>query len=299
MADTIMRPCSFTRAPHESGPNRPSLMSPANRVIVLCTGLQGSGSSLISWCFLQRCDTDGALDACGDAIVRPPKRAQSSILWYKTTISSFRTIDLIRCAEDDGYTVKPLLIVRDVRVAWASLIGKPYGINGTTAEDPPLRLRFRRFLDDWRTFQEHGWPILSYEQFVRSPEESLRTTCEALEMSWDSGMVDWPKPAEEIADARHGNRTFRSSRGRSLSESLAPERVEEIRHPIAQDDLAWLEREFVEFNTAHGYPRHREVPLDTVDRLVPQFDGTRRMKWRLHQKPLKLLLHKLRGGPSR
>ncbi len=38
----------------------------SSRRVILCGGLQSSGSSLISWCFLQRRDTDGVFDANGD-----------------------------------------------------------------------------------------------------------------------------------------------------------------------------------------------------------------------------------------
>lgn len=45
-------------------------MSRQNRVLLLCGGLQSSGSTVISWCFLQRPDTDGFLDADNDLL--PP-----------------------------------------------------------------------------------------------------------------------------------------------------------------------------------------------------------------------------------
>ena len=69
--------------------------------------------------------------------------------WYKNTIGSFRLSELISHYEDEGWAVSPLLIIRDVRDTWASLSPSPIGVNGFTAEDPPLRLRFRRFKEDW------------------------------------------------------------------------------------------------------------------------------------------------------
>ena len=60
--------------------------------------------------------------------------------------------------------------MRDVRDTWASLLVKPYGVNGFTAEDPPLRLRFRRFKEDWELFQARDWPILRYESLLENHE---------------------------------------------------------------------------------------------------------------------------------
>ena len=99
--------------------------------------------------------------------IRPPAEIAPDLgrplAWCKTTISSFRLSELASHYEDEGWTVTPLLIVRDVRDTWASLLTKPYGMNGFTAEDPPLRLRFRRFKEDWELFRAKGWPILRYE----------------------------------------------------------------------------------------------------------------------------------------
>ncbi len=268
-------------------------MSDASRpVLLLCAGLQSSGSSLISWCFLQRADTNGVFDANGDMVVTPPP-VDTPYCWYKATISGFSLTEQAQLARDAGYDVRPLLIVRDVRVVWSSLSGKRYGINGTTAEDPPLRTRMRRFLKDWRTFGDAGWPILAYEQFVRDPEHHLQRTCDALKLPWDQGMIDWPKSSDEIANTVHGNATFTESAGDNLLASLKPEAVDQVRNPIGAEDLAWLEKTFAEFNQAHGYPAHREIPAAEAPRAIPSFQGTRRMKWRLHQKPLKHLAYKL------
>ena len=83
--------------------------------------LQSSGSSLVSWCFLQRADTDGVLDANNDVICDPPASLDSRYAWYKTTIGSFRLTEQVDCARAAGYEVRPLLVVRDVRAVWASL----------------------------------------------------------------------------------------------------------------------------------------------------------------------------------
>ena len=43
-------------------------MGDRTNVLYLCGGLQSSGSTLVSWCFLQRPDMDGVLDADSDLL---------------------------------------------------------------------------------------------------------------------------------------------------------------------------------------------------------------------------------------
>ena len=268
-------------------------MATTDRTLILCGGMQSGGSSIISWCFLQRSDMDGVFDANSDIICTVPKWIDTPYIWYKLTISGFRLCEHIKCAEDEGFHVRPLLVIRDARTIWASLSSKSYGRNGTTAEDPPLRLRMRRFLEDWETFRRKNWPIIRYEKFVHSPEKTLQETCEALDIPWDQAMITWPKTSEEVTNLRHGNVTFLDSKESGLLDTLRPEVVNSISHPIPVQDLEWLESEFSEFNQTHGYPPHRDIPKDSVDRLVPKFEVTRRFKWRLRQKPLRQLLYKL------
>lgn len=262
-------------------------------IVVLCGGLQSSGSSIISWCFLQRSDMDGVYDANSDMICAVPQGIETPYIWYKFTITAFRLSEQMNCAQDEGYRVRPLLVVRDVRAVWASLANKPYGRNGTTAEDPPLRLRMRRFLEDWQLFRQNHWPMIQYEQFAHSPEVTLRQTCQALNLPWDQAMISWPKPPQQIANLHHGSATFGASKKGGLLGTVRPDQVDLVRHPIGAADHAWLEAEFAEFNRANGYAPHRDIPADSVDRLAPRFDVTRRFKWRLQQKPLRMLLYKL------
>ena len=161
--------------------------------LFLCAGLQCSGSTLVSWCFLQRHDMDGVLDGEYDLLPRIAPELGRPLAWCKTTISSFRLSELTSYYEDEGWTVSPLLIVRDVRDTWASLLVKPYGVNGFTAEDPPLRLRFRRFKEDWELFRAKGWPILRYESLLEDHEKTLRDACRHLALSWDDSMLHWTK----------------------------------------------------------------------------------------------------------
>src|SRR5271165_5083146 len=182
-------------------------MKTNKRTLFLGSGLQSSGTTLISWCFLQRGDMDGILDANSETFAELPDLL-SPYTWLKSTIVSFRLQEQIAHFEDMGWTVKPLLVCRDVRSAYASLRTKEYGRNGTTADDPPLRLRLRRFREDWELFHHKGWPILQYEHFLKEPEKALRTSCKELDLPWDQAMMSWPKPRTAIKDARFGNETF-------------------------------------------------------------------------------------------
>ena len=270
-----------------------------SRLLFLCAGMQSSGSTMISWCFLQRNDMDGILDANNDefsdlTLPNPTRNA-----WIKTTISSFRLSEELTHYQDMGWTVRPLLICRDVREIYASLWTKEYGRNGTTAEDPPLRLRFRRFREDWDLFHEHDWPILRYDQFLKQPEQTLRAACVKLGLTWDEAMMSWPKPRVAILNTRHGNETFRRSCAANLRASLQTARA--AQKPLEQRtmpacELAWLEREFAYYNQVNDYPAHVSMQPATQaeeERAIPTYGVARRSKWKLQQRPVRLLLSRL------
>src|SRR5262249_11857925 len=121
------------------------------------------------------------------------------VVWVKMTIGAFRWSDLSAIYQDLGWQPEPLLIVRDVRAAFASLFKKDYGFNGTTAEEPPLRMRFRRYLEDWNLFLRSGWPIIRYEDILRDGRGTLKAACDRLRLPWDEAMATWPKRLDEIA----------------------------------------------------------------------------------------------------
>jgi hypothetical protein len=237
---------------------------------------------------------DGVLDGESDLLPRIALDLGRPFAWYKTTISSFRLNELMNLYRDVGWEVHPLLIVRDVRYIWSSLLSKPYGLNGFSAEDPPLRLRFRRFKDDWELFRESGWPILRYESFVEAPETTLREICQQLELAWDESMLNWPKRACEIADAGRGSESFRKTQGQNLAETLARHsgrHKKEIR--VGSDDLAWLEEEFHVFNAENGYPFRLDAfarPDDSSSASYCSFQEIRRYRWELQRKPIRWLL---------
>ena len=120
-------------------------------------------------------------------------------------------------------------------------------------------------------------------------------------LPWDDSMLNWPKPAGEIADAGRGSDSFRQTQGRNLAETLArysTRKKEEIF--IGGGDLEWLEREFHEFNLDNNYPVHLEMcasPDDHRSATICSFRETRRYRWELQRKPIRRLLNCL-GVPD-
>ena len=269
----------------------------SGRRIYLCAGCQSGGSTLVSWCFLQRPDMDGVLDARFDMIpALPPITAPRP--WIKFTIACFRLSEIISHFEDDGWGVTPLLVTRDVRSVFGSLSGKPYGKNGTTADDPPLRLRLRRFKQDFELFQRNGWPVLRFESLLDAGEQTLRDACAAMNLPWDDGMLNWSKTPEQIAAAGYGNETFIQNRKRTLAESVAPSKGVNV-SKIGIDDLDWLEREFSEFNAVMNYPAHvdRAQAQASPARAMPSFEQTRRYARLSRKRPIARFVRGLKGAP--
>jgi hypothetical protein len=271
------------------------------KALILCGGLQSSGTTLVSYCFLQRGDTDGVLDADNDLLPALDPRLARPFAWYKTTISSFRLGEIAQHYRDAGWDVRTLLVLRDLRAVWASLRNKSYGRNGITAEDPPLRLRVRRFIEDWRIAPATGTVLLRYEDFVKSPESSLRQVCAQLGLPWDPAMLTWPKAAERIADSKNGNGSFWNSCDTNLLETLAQYGDKPVQQALPAAELDWLESEFRDFNKVCGYPlQWNAAATDGLAGAVihePRFEVTRRYKWETAQKPFRWLLARL-GRPN-
>ena len=250
-----------------------------HRRMILCAGLQNSGSTLVSWCFLQRRDTNGVLDMPSDVVRTVFDRAKEPVLWCKMTIASFRWLDLFELYGDLGFNPEPFLIIRDTRTTYAALMKKSYGVNGTTAEDPPLRMRFRRFYQDWQLFKENGWPILKYEDFIEK-EDGLKEICLKIPLSWDESMISWPKKSADIAYVGKLNRTFAASMDKgSLRDAKLKTKAQILIAGLPKSELVWLEDTFCEFNECHQYPKNVEYPEgdEHPESLSkPRFVGTAR-----------------------
>jgi hypothetical protein len=228
---------------------------------------------------------DGVFDARNDILPDIPEVATPRV-WCKITVSSFRFSEMKAHYEDEGWTVHPLLVVRDVRAVFNSLLKKHYGSNGITAEEPPLRMRLRRFKEDWELFRANHWPTIRYESLVVEPEATLRKACGETGLEWDEGMMSWPKPKDQIAAPRHGSPTFRQSLGASFKETVKPSLAELRVGNVPPEDLEWMEREFEEFNRASGYVEHAAPHAahsastpgrePREPRAVPRWENTRR-----------------------
>ncbi|MFH2046105.1 MAG: hypothetical protein ABIK92_13260 [Pseudomonadota bacterium] len=243
--------------------------------MILCTGMQSGGSTLVSWCFLQRPDMSGILDMWSEGILLMPY-TNTELAWCKMTTSCFRWNEVADFYSDQGWRVRPLLVVRDVRSAYSSLRNKSYGLNGTTAEDPPLRIRFKRFLFDWQQFRENNWPIIRFESLITESEVVLRKCCEQLGISFIGDMITWPKPISEIEGVGVANETFKSTvYNGGLFKSILTSEVRTKTKGIAPKDMEWLESTFNEYNRENEYPLH--VPLDQPSEFPdhPQYHVTK------------------------
>jgi hypothetical protein len=251
----------------------------ATRRMILCAGLQSGGTTLVSWCFLQRQDTNGVLDMPADVVQPSFEKVKETILWVKQTIGSFCWVDIYETYRDLGWEPEPLLVVRDVRATYSSLIEKDYGCNGITSEHPPLRMRFRRFLRDWELFRANGWPIIKFEDLIRDHRAALMKTCADLSLPWDEGMISWPKTLSDIAYVKEEiQNTFENSiRKGHLATAKLRDRAEIQIDNLPESEVKWLEETFLAYNSFHGYPK--QIPLRRQERVPrsmppPSYEGT-------------------------
>jgi len=182
------------------------------RTLYLCGGLQSSGSTLVSWCFLQRRDLDGVLDMENSSIQQDFSRVQTESVWLKMTIGAFRLAELTELYLAQGWDVKPILINRDLRDVYYSLKGKAYAFNGVTGDEPPLFVRIQRYQADLDAARINDWPILEYGKLIGDPKKELGRICAAIDLPWDEAMMNWPKDESSIAYGQNGNETFNHSR---------------------------------------------------------------------------------------
>lgn len=254
-------------------------MGPISNRLYLCAGLEESGASLVSWCFWQRAEIRPMVAPAGDLLPEFPPSEDGRATWLLTTLSSFRLSEMAAHYRDLGWEVQPLLVFRDLREIWAALVQKPAIHNGITSEDPPLRLRFRRFVDDWRLFAPRGWPMLRIEDLMGNSRQVLRETCGQLGLSWHEVMAFWPRPLRLLANAPLPDAAFCQLRGRNLAETLMNHVGRTLPDAVAAADLEWLESEFHDFNVENGYParlKRLQVWTDLVPRGTPSGKDSRR-----------------------
>lgn len=269
-------------------------------VAYMAFGLQSGGTTMVSYCFLQRSDLSGILDWFHDRLPIPSVPSSGDTFWCKCTVASFSAVEVIAHVEQFGFRVRPVLILRDVRRAFDSLIEKPYGRNATTAEDPPLRLRFQRFLRDWEHFHAHNLPTMTFEDFAAKPEQELRRICAQMGLPWDDAMVQWPKETSAIWDGSAGNESFLNNIGDTLPASIRQDLQHRKLSRLSQEDIGWLEREFAEYNHANGYVMHldpAEIAHLPEHAALPRLENAsryRRMRARTAVRGLLLGLPRLR-----
>ncbi|MEQ8496816.1 MAG: hypothetical protein RLW42_21575, partial [Gammaproteobacteria bacterium] len=183
------------------------------RQLVLCGGMQSSGSSLVSMCFLQRGDLDGVYDLDNPLVQQDFTRVTTSHAWVKMTIGAFRLGELAALYRAQGWQVSVLLVTRELREILVSLAGKWYGHDGCTGDDPPLYTRLLRYREDLREAAAHDWVCIEHAALLADPAAVLGRTCAALGLPWDDGMLDWPRDPDTFAYPSLGNESLRASLG--------------------------------------------------------------------------------------
>ncbi len=263
--------------------------------LYLCGGLEESGATLVSWCFWQRSELRPVVASTGDLLPHLEPAADGRATWLLTPFRSFRLTEMIHHYRDLGWTVRGLMVVRDLRPVWASLASRTDVRNGVTAEDPPLRVRFRRFVEDWELFWWMRWPMIRIEDLLADAEKTLRGASAALELPYHEVMSRWPRPLEMSDTTRLPDADFCRLRGRNLAETLMNFAGEPIQQTVASADLAWLETEFQEFNTENSYPlvlRPLQLWSDLLPAKTASWSDSRRFQQQRRQ-PLRWLLDRL------
>ena len=260
-------------------------------LLFLCGGLQSSGSTLVSWCFLQRGDMNGVLDAATDLLPAIDPEMGQPHVWFKTTISSFPFRDHVDHYRDQGWEVRPLLVIRDLRRCWASLQGKPYACNGITAEDPPLRMRMRRFLADWEVFRRRQWPMLRYESLLETPEARCATPAGSCSLPGTRPCSIGRRPTARsptpaTATPASGKPAARTS-GHHRPIPAAPRGP-----PLAEIDLSWLGERSTSSIASAVIPREGPAATSAAAsaEATPNFQCTRRHRWETYRPRLQRLL---------
>lgn len=212
------------------------------RPLYLCAGMQSGGTTLISWCFLQREDMDGVYDMENARLHEDFSRVRADKVWLKMTVGAFRLQEVIRHYARLGWDVRPLLVVRNPYQVYGSLKHKSYGFNGATGDEPPLEMRMARYLADWQWALENDCPCIAFESFVDAPEAQLRALLRKLALPWDSAMLEWPKTEGSVACPSLGNVSFRTCReqGGGLIDAIERYRKGSERTRLSKREGSWI-----------------------------------------------------------
>ncbi len=239
------------------------------RDLILAVGQQSSGSTLISHAFLNHPELNGILDMASDKIELNFSRVKTDKVWVKMTTIAFTWSEVAAVYQLLGFNVHPLMIVRNPYDVWASLQHKWYGLNSTTAEDPPLVIRFMRFLKEWQLFRKNGWPIIQFENYIEDREHALKFACDQLPISWDESLISPPTSTENVAYVSESNASFSSNLANGVDNQLARKVG-----TLSADVHDWLLRYFKEFNEQYGYVNRHTVESNSA--LIPEpFDSRR------------------------
>jgi hypothetical protein len=122
---------------------------------------------------------------------------------------------------------------------------------------------------------------MKYEDFIQDERAVLMKTCQAMNLSWDEGMISWPKRSSEIAYVHdEPNETFIRSidKGSLMTAKLQDKAQIQIDH-LPRTELEWLEDTFSAYNDFHGYPKKIRRPQKDgapISMAAPRFEGTAR-----------------------
>jgi hypothetical protein len=138
------------------------------------------------------------------------------------TIGSFRLGELAALYRAQGWRVSVLLVTRDLPEILRSLTAKWYGHDGSTGDDPPLFTRLQRYHADLDEAAANGWARLDHAALLADPATALAGACSALDLTWDDGMLSWPRDPDSFAYPSLGNESLRATLGSGgVAEAIA------------------------------------------------------------------------------
>lgn len=239
--------------------------------MILATGMQSGGTTLVSAAFLKHPDLDGILDMASDRIEVNLSQVTTPVAWVKMTTIAYRWQEVASVYAMYGYKAYPLMIVRNPFDVWVSLKKKWYGLNGLTAEDPPLAIRFLRFLEDWKAFQHSGYPIIQFEHFVEDPSTQIHSVLDKLPVNFDDKMVNGETDLNTISYVSESNASFIQSLSVGASNIVAFKQS-----VITEREANWIHDQLSDYIEYYGYKNNHTLVDEKINELRPfPFDNRR------------------------